>query len=189
MAERRSGSIGHGCDLVVWHHDAVGKHRRSKSGGLLRARMLVVGVKRECSKVLLVDEQERILLFAGIDRTKPDVPPRWFPVGGALEPGETLAQAAVREVREETGLMIEDPGPIVFTRSFSWDFEGDEYDQEEAYFFVRVECFTPPSTGWSHTEAATIRGIRWWSIEDLRSTDEEVFPEDLAGGLERLLGR
>lgn len=146
-----------------------------------------MGVKRDCSKVLLVDEQERVLLLAGIDRTKPDGPPRWFPVGGALEPGETRVEAAVREVREETGLEIDDPGPVVFTRSFSWEFEGHEYDQDEAFFFVRVGQFTPLSTGWTHTEATTMRGIRWWSIEDLRSTDEEVFPEDLADELERLL--
>ncbi|MDQ1535304.1 MAG: hypothetical protein QOF28_3065, partial [Actinomycetota bacterium] len=31
------------------------------------------------------------------------------------------------------------------------------------------------------------RGWRWWSIEDLRSTQDDVFPEDLANQLERLL--
>lgn len=142
---------------------------------------------RPCSKVLLVDEQERVLLFSGIDRTKPEIPPWWFPVGGGLEPGETHAEAAVRETLEETGLRIGDPGPVVFTRAFSWDFEGQAYDQEEFFFFVRVQRFTPASDAWTDTEAATIRGMRWWSVEDLRSTDEDVFPEDLAEQLKRLL--
>ena len=102
-----------------------------------------MSVKRPCAKVLLVDEDDRVLLFSGIDRTKPDVPPWWFPVGGALEPGETFAEAAVRETLEETGLRIDDPGPVVFTRSFRWDFEGTDYDQEERYFLVRVRSFTP----------------------------------------------
>ena len=144
-------------------------------------------LKRECSKVLLVDEQDRVLLFSGIDRTKPDVPAWWFPVGGALDPGETPVEAAIRETAEETGLKITDPGPIVFTRSFRWEFEGNEYDQHEWFFLVRVSHFSPISASWTDTEAATIREMRWWSIEDLRSTDEEVFPEDLAGQLERLL--
>jgi 8-oxo-dGTP diphosphatase len=31
---------------------------------------------------------------------------RWYTIGGALDPGETPADAAVREVREETGLHV-----------------------------------------------------------------------------------
>lgn len=147
----------------------------------------VVAVTRWCSKVLLVDQHDRVLLFSGIDRTKPDVPAWWFPVGGALEAGETPVEAAVRETEEETGLRIADPGPVVFTRSFRWDFEGQEYDQEEWFFVVRVDHFSPTSNAWTDTEAATLRGTRWWSIDELRSTADQVFPDDLADRLARLL--
>jgi 8-oxo-dGTP pyrophosphatase MutT (NUDIX family) len=141
-----------------------------------------------CAKVLLVDESNRVLLFSGIDRTRPEVPPWWFAVGGALEADESIVQGAIRETFEETGLRIGDPGPVVFTRSFGWDFEGVEYDQHEWFFLVRVESFTPQNTAWTATEAATIRGLRWWSVEELRSTAEEVFPEGLADRLEYLVG-
>ena len=146
-----------------------------------------MGTKRCSAKVLLVDEQDRVLLFSGIDRTKPDVPPWWFAVGGGIDPGETAAEAAVRETREETGLQLRDPGPVVFTRRFTFDFEGVEYHQEEWFFLVRTTTFEPATTDWTETESATIRGYRWWSIEELRATDETVFPEDLANQLEHLL--
>ncbi len=137
---------------------------------------------------MLVDEHNRVLLFSGIDRTRPEVPPWWFTVGGALDGDESVVQAAIRETFEETGLHVGDPGPVVFTRSFSWVFEGVEYDQHESFFFVRVKSFTPQNTAWTATEAATIRGFRWWSVGELRSTTDDVFPEDLADRLELLLG-
>lgn len=146
-----------------------------------------MGVRRVCAKVLLVDEQGRTLLFSGIDRTKPDVAPWWFAVGGEVEPKEALAEAAIRETEEETGLTIDDPGPVVFTRSFTYDFEGNEYDQEESFFLVHVKAFTPTPAAWTATESATIQGSRWWSIEELRSTNDVVFPENLAEQLDRLL--
>jgi hypothetical protein len=45
---------------------------------------------------------------------------------------------------------------------------------------------TTPSTLISETEMATIRGHRWWTVDELRSTHDVVYPEGLADLLERL---
>ena len=142
---------------------------------------------RRAAKVLLVDEHHRVLLFCGIDRTRPEVAPCWFAVGGEIEPGETPASAAVRELFEETGLRIVDPGPVIMTRRFAWDFEGSAYDQEEKYFLVRTDEFEPVDEGWSRTERATLTGHRWWAVDDLQTTNEKVYPEGLADLLPTLL--
>ena len=142
---------------------------------------------RRAAKVLLVDPSQRVLLFCGIDRTRPEAAPRWFAVGGELESGEDASAAAVREVFEETGLRVSDPGPAIMIRRFAWEFEGSAYDQEETYFFVRTDEFEPVATGWSDTERATMAGKRWWSIEELRTTNEAVYPEGLADLLQELL--
>lgn len=136
--------------------------------------------------MLLVDEQDRVLLFSGIDRTKPELRPWWFAVGGQIGAGETHAHAAVRETFEETGLTIGDPGPVVFTRSFRWEFEGRTFDQEERFYFVRVSSFTPTPAAWTETESAPSGRCGGGRSKNLRSTDEVVFPDDLAAHLERL---
>ncbi|WP_280396896.1 NUDIX hydrolase [Nocardia carnea] len=50
---------------------------------------------------LVQDDQGRILLIRRSDNGKYSVP------GGGLEAGETVAQAVVREVREETGIDVD----------------------------------------------------------------------------------
>ncbi|MEU4294099.1 NUDIX hydrolase [Kribbella sp. NPDC026596] len=54
-------------------------------------------------KLLLLDEDDRLLLIHARDpRTQAEC---WYPVGGGVEPGETVQVAAAREAYEETGLV------------------------------------------------------------------------------------
>lgn len=54
---------------------------------------------------LIYDDQGNILVE---DRRDPDWPGICFP-GGHVEPGESFVSSVIREVREETGLTIENP--------------------------------------------------------------------------------
>ena len=54
-------------------------------------------------RVIIFDDKKRILLVKQIHEGR-DI---WMVPGGGIEDGESAAQAAVREVREETGLDIE----------------------------------------------------------------------------------
>ena len=68
-----------------------------------------------------------------------------------------------------------------------WSFEGTTFDQEDTYFLVRTPGFGVSDRGWTDVEKATVVEHRWWTVDDLRATDEVVFPENLAGLLEQLL--
>jgi mutator protein MutT len=51
----------------------------------------------------VVVHEGRVLL---VRRGKEPLRGRWVVPGGAVEPGETLEQAVIREVREETGILV-----------------------------------------------------------------------------------
>ena len=60
---------------------------------------------------IIVDERNRVLLHRSSDDGK------WYTIGGAIDPGEEPAAAAVREAREETGLIVE-PVRVVAVKTF-----------------------------------------------------------------------
>jgi 8-oxo-dGTP diphosphatase len=61
----------------------------------------------EWAAVILVNQSGELLLNLR-DLTKKVAPGVWDLVGGTLEPGETPAECALREVREETGYQLEE---------------------------------------------------------------------------------
>lgn len=56
--------------------------------------------------VLFVNDAGRVLLRLRDERADLPYPGQWDLLGGAVEPGETIAEAAVREVKEEIGLDV-----------------------------------------------------------------------------------
>lgn len=53
-------------------------------------------------RATVICEQDRYILLVRKPRS------RWMLPGGKVEPGETVAAAAMRELREETGLGVDD---------------------------------------------------------------------------------
>src|ERR1700746_3045292 len=83
----------------------------------------------------IIIEEDRVVL---VKRGHPPLAGKWSIPGGVLEVGETLRKAVVREVREETGLMIE-PGELlgVFERVLPDDEGRFQYHYVLIYFLCR----------------------------------------------------
>jgi 8-oxo-dGTP pyrophosphatase MutT (NUDIX family) len=64
---------------------------------------------------------------------------QWTLPKGAQEPGETVADTALREVREETGLEVELVGPLeTIDYWFVWTPEQTRYHKFVHYFLMRA---------------------------------------------------
>jgi 8-oxo-dGTP pyrophosphatase MutT (NUDIX family) len=144
---------------------------------------------RQAGRVLVVDADGQLLLLHGFDPARRDEP-YWFTVGGGAEPGESLAQAAARELAEETGIVASaaDLGEPVWHEVAEFGFDGRRYRQEQDFFLLRVHA--PPITadGLDNEEAAVIDGHRWWSADDLEATTESFYPLELPRLLRALAG-
>jgi 8-oxo-dGTP pyrophosphatase MutT (NUDIX family) len=148
---------------------------------------MTVPLERRAARVLLVDDDGRVLLQNCCDPAARELS-WWNTTGGGIDDGETAPQAAARELHEETGLQV-DPstlGEVVHERITEFRFGGSDYRQREEYFLVRTSAFDAAPTGHSDLETQAVLGMRWWSREELRRTVERVYPEELVDVLDRV---
>lgn len=138
-------------------------------------------VDRLCARVLLVDEQGRVLLFHGCDPADSDAGSWWFTPGGGREDDESPQDCAARELHEETGLALgpEDMGSVVHERVTEFSFLGNRWRSIEDYFLVRVDSHEVDTSRFSEVEIASVLGHRWWTTAELETTDQTYYPREL----------
>jgi 8-oxo-dGTP pyrophosphatase MutT (NUDIX family) len=142
-------------------------------------------IKRQAARVLLFDDQERLLLLFDPDPVDGSY---WYPPGGRIEAGESPEQAARRELIEEVGANVVDIGPVVLRRRARFTWHGQRLDQDEWHLLGRLRGPVVLQSRPDDNEAAAVAAHRWWSLPELRASDDRFFPEGLADLVERLLG-
>ncbi|MGW1170820.1 NUDIX domain-containing protein [Streptomyces sp. NPDC002550] len=130
-------------------------HSLSESSAEPRTREAALRVS---ARAVVVDQDGRVLLIRHRDND------REFHVlpGGRVEPGETAAEAACREVKEETGLQV-DIGELLWVREYLPDrhpanpYHRTQLQQLQLYFKAQpASDVTSPATAPDRTQSAVI---------------------------------
>jgi len=137
--------------------------------------------------VMLFDEAGAILLVRFVVPRVEGEFVFWALPGGEIEAGESEAEAAAREVKEELGLELQVTGPV-YRDSNQFLHQGEMQDNVD--FLFRAECRReePRLIGVTADEREIMKEIRWWSEAEIEASRERIFPADLAGRMRELNG-
>jgi 8-oxo-dGTP pyrophosphatase MutT (NUDIX family) len=141
---------------------------------------LVADVERTSVRVVLRDLGGQVLLFDTVDPLNPALGSWWELPGGGMEPGESIAWTAARELAEETGLVLplDRFEPSTWTRTATYLRRGRRVLQHEHVVAATIALSAPvPSR--EHRTAEELEdyvGHRWWSVQDVQASKARFFP-------------
>jgi 8-oxo-dGTP pyrophosphatase MutT (NUDIX family) len=138
-------------------------------------------VRRSTARVLPVNPEGRVLLLHGWDPHHPERP-FWFTIGGAAEDGESLRDAAARELYEETRISV-DParlGEPVAEQAIEFSWGGHHILQDQVFYAVLVtsaEALGVSLEGLDQWEQATTDTYGWLAADDLEADERPAHPD------------
>lgn len=141
---------------------------------------------RKAVRILLLNNEKELLLMCveDFDISAPDGTKNkrfWCTIGGGIESDESIAQAALRELYEETGILPEDVklGPAVWHSSIELILKGSLTIFDETFVVIKttqknVALYKP-----TQDEQAVVKELRWFSLDDIKQSKDLIFPEKL----------
>ena len=138
-------------------------------------------IRRTTARVVPVSPEGACLLLLERDPTRADEP-YWGTIGGATGPGESLTDAAVRELREETGIAVDraDLTPAFHQRVTEFSWNGVTYLGDATVFALPLSQDTPIT--FDHLEPeeiGTVLDARWLTPPEA-ARDGRLVWDDLA---------
>lgn len=148
-------------------------------------------VRRSAVRLVVIDADERVLLFQIREPKHPEQGTVWELPGGGVDINETYVQTAVRELVEETGIVVDpgDVGPPSWHRRVTFQHAGTRRVQDEVVVAIRLPDSAPvvDETQQLPDELDTYLGARWWSVDQVEVSHERFFPGRLPLLLRRFL--
>lgn len=119
----------------------------------------------------------------GLDKKSRDA--FWCTPGGSIEANETIEEAIVRELFEETGLNIDDVqvGPFVWHGKHRMIIRGQETEMDEQFIVLHIVKQELSTANFTDEEKKVVTGLSWLSYDEILNHHEAIFPAVLKSHL------
>lgn len=151
---------------------------------------------RNSAKILLINQHNELLLMCADD---PNIRNKygiyngkfWFTIGGAIESNETVMDAAIRELKEETGLNHWDVkfGPEVWCGEFELLISNKPVRLNQKFIVAHTSKNEITLNHLTQNELTYIKDIAWFSMEKIINCPDIIYPVVLPEYLPNILNK
>lgn len=145
---------------------------------------------RLTSRLLLLDENDRLLLVRARDPHEPSIGEWWEVPGGGVESGEDTTAAAIRETAEETGYEVARSwvGPVCWTGEVTFRWAGHRYWASMVMHLARVvQPLERRPAERTTLEQASLLDICWLPVVEVLAGTARYYPGSLPADLPTML--
>lgn len=140
-------------------------------------------IERNSVKVLLLNDAKELLLIYADHPSTTTVDgiyhgPFWLNVGGEIEQGETLQEAAIREVFEETGIRKEQValGPVVWFGEFDLLLAGRLTRLKPRFIVAKTSETNVSFQNITKAEKTFMKKAAWFSLDQITNSSDIIYP-------------